>query len=245
MQIASKTRGVCTIMEHLGSAHDDAQLAVLVAIARERIAELAGKVPLDLDGLGAAPPRPRCRCSSPRRCSWSNTPRDHPRQLPVGGSSREPHATGRQGVLRRPATRAASRARKLKADTDLCHWIVGKQPDCCRAFLSGGVTAPITTGRSRAWLAPESPLQRAELQENIGCHITLCAPGCHLMRPASYPSKLLWPAASNQGQRVWTAVLTKTQRSAIFSVATLQLTLEGEGLVTNEHSAKVFIRSTT
>lgn len=56
MQIASKTRGVCTIMEHLGSAHDDAQLAVLVAIARERIAELAGKVPLDLDGLGAAPP---------------------------------------------------------------------------------------------------------------------------------------------------------------------------------------------
>lgn len=56
MQIASKTRGVCTIMEHLGSAHDDAQLAVLVAIARERIAELAGKVPLDVDGLGAAPP---------------------------------------------------------------------------------------------------------------------------------------------------------------------------------------------
>ncbi len=56
MQIASKTRGIRTIVEHLGSAHDDAQLAVLIAIARERISELAGKVPLDLDGLGAAPP---------------------------------------------------------------------------------------------------------------------------------------------------------------------------------------------
>ena len=43
-------------MEHLGSAHDDEQLAVLVAIARERIAELAGHVPFDLDGLGATPP---------------------------------------------------------------------------------------------------------------------------------------------------------------------------------------------
>ena len=56
VQIASKTRGVRTIVEHLGSAHDDEQLAVLVAIARERIAELAGHVPFDLDGLGATPP---------------------------------------------------------------------------------------------------------------------------------------------------------------------------------------------
>ncbi|WP_454130836.1 IS1634 family transposase [Microbacterium lacticum] len=55
VQIASKTRGVRTIVEHLGSAHDDEQLAVLVAIARERIAELAGHVPFDLDGLGATP----------------------------------------------------------------------------------------------------------------------------------------------------------------------------------------------
>ena len=62
VQIASKTRGVRTIVEHLGSAHDDEQLAVLVAIARERIAELAGHVPFDLDGLGATPPpRPRRR----------------------------------------------------------------------------------------------------------------------------------------------------------------------------------------
>jgi hypothetical protein len=39
VQIASKTRGVRTIVEHLGSAHDDAQLAVLIAIAQERIVE--------------------------------------------------------------------------------------------------------------------------------------------------------------------------------------------------------------
>lgn len=55
VQIASKTRGVRTIVEHLGSAHEDEQLVVLIAIARERIAELAGQVPFDLDGLGATP----------------------------------------------------------------------------------------------------------------------------------------------------------------------------------------------
>ncbi|HKP07793.1 MAG TPA: hypothetical protein VJU58_11135 [Microbacterium sp.] len=32
-----------TILEHLGSAHDDARLAALVAIARERIAEMNGQ----------------------------------------------------------------------------------------------------------------------------------------------------------------------------------------------------------
>ena len=37
VQIARTRRGVQTILEHLGSAHDDAQLAALVAIARERI----------------------------------------------------------------------------------------------------------------------------------------------------------------------------------------------------------------
>lgn len=37
-------------MEHVGSAHGDEQLAVLLAIARERIGELAGRVPFDLDG---------------------------------------------------------------------------------------------------------------------------------------------------------------------------------------------------
>ena len=63
MQIARTKRGVQTILEHLGSAHDDAQLAALVAIARERIAEMNGQEQLDLDALApASPPR-----SSPDR----------------------------------------------------------------------------------------------------------------------------------------------------------------------------------
>ena len=58
MQIARTRRGVQTILEHLGSAHDDAQLAALVAIARERIAEMNGQEQLDLDALApASPPR--------------------------------------------------------------------------------------------------------------------------------------------------------------------------------------------
>lgn len=49
VQIARKHRGVRTIVEHLGSAHDDAQLAVLVQIAKERIT--AGQLAFDLDAL--------------------------------------------------------------------------------------------------------------------------------------------------------------------------------------------------
>ncbi len=56
MQIARTKRGVQTILEHLGSAHDDAQLAALVAIARERIAEMNGQEQLDLDALAPASP---------------------------------------------------------------------------------------------------------------------------------------------------------------------------------------------
>ena len=56
VQIASKSRGVRTIVEHLGSAHDDAQLAVLVTIARERILELTGQGTFDLAGLMPVPP---------------------------------------------------------------------------------------------------------------------------------------------------------------------------------------------
>lgn len=58
VQIAHTRRGKQTILEHLGSAHDDAQLAALVAIARERIAEMNGQEQLDLESLTrAAPPR--------------------------------------------------------------------------------------------------------------------------------------------------------------------------------------------
>lgn len=45
-------------IEHLGSAHDDAELAALVAVARERIAEMNGQEPLDLESLTpVSPPR--------------------------------------------------------------------------------------------------------------------------------------------------------------------------------------------
>ncbi|MEV4686159.1 hypothetical protein MRBLWH3_000250 [Microbacterium sp. LWH3-1.2] len=55
VQIARTDRGVQTIVEHLGSTHDGAQLAALVAIARERI---AGMQQLDLESLTpASPPR--------------------------------------------------------------------------------------------------------------------------------------------------------------------------------------------
>ena len=51
MQVAHTRRGVQTIVEHLGSAHDDAQLAALVAIAREKIAAMDGQGTFDLDAL--------------------------------------------------------------------------------------------------------------------------------------------------------------------------------------------------
>ena len=64
MQIARTKLGVQTILEHLGSAHDDAQLAALVTIARERIAEMNGQEQLDLDALAPASPPTRIWASS-------------------------------------------------------------------------------------------------------------------------------------------------------------------------------------
>lgn len=55
VQVASKTRGVRTIVEHLGSAHDEGELALLVAIARKRITELRGQGEFDLDALLPTP----------------------------------------------------------------------------------------------------------------------------------------------------------------------------------------------
>lgn len=54
MQIARKHRGVRTIVEHIGSAHDDAQLVALVRIAKERIT--AGQFAFDLDALTPTAP---------------------------------------------------------------------------------------------------------------------------------------------------------------------------------------------
>jgi hypothetical protein len=52
VQIVEKRRGVRRILEHVGSAHDDAELAVLIATARDRIH--AGQQALDLDTAAAA-----------------------------------------------------------------------------------------------------------------------------------------------------------------------------------------------
>lgn len=53
VQIASKSRGVRTIVEHLGSAHNDAELTALVSIGKEKI--LAGQLAFDLDALSRGP----------------------------------------------------------------------------------------------------------------------------------------------------------------------------------------------
>ncbi|MBS1672810.1 MAG: IS1634 family transposase, partial [Actinobacteria bacterium] len=53
VQIASKHRGVRTIVEHIGSAHTDEQLAVLVEVAKTKIQ--AGQQACDLDALLPAP----------------------------------------------------------------------------------------------------------------------------------------------------------------------------------------------
>lgn len=74
VQIAHTRRGVQTIIEHLGSARDDAQLAALVAIARDRIDEMDGQETLDLASLEpavrAAPPTGPTVTGSRSRVLW-------------------------------------------------------------------------------------------------------------------------------------------------------------------------------
>ena len=53
VQIVAKEHGVRRIVEHLGSAHDEAELAVLVRAGRDRITALSGQAALDLESLGA------------------------------------------------------------------------------------------------------------------------------------------------------------------------------------------------
>lgn len=53
VQIASKNRGVRTIVEHIGSAHTDEQLAALMEVAKTKIQ--AGQQAFDLDALLPAP----------------------------------------------------------------------------------------------------------------------------------------------------------------------------------------------
>jgi len=68
VQIVVKRGGVRTIVEHLGSAHDDLELAVLLQVARERLA--GGQDQLDL-GLAAPAEPPSARVlSSSCRLLW-------------------------------------------------------------------------------------------------------------------------------------------------------------------------------
>ena len=53
VQIVQKQRGVRTIVEHVGSAHTDEDLALLVEVARTKIQ--AGQLAFDLDALTDAP----------------------------------------------------------------------------------------------------------------------------------------------------------------------------------------------
>jgi hypothetical protein len=64
VQVAEKRRGVRTIVEHIGSAHTEAEVAALVQVARDRIAgdqqelDLQIPVPVDKPIVAAAPAGP-------------------------------------------------------------------------------------------------------------------------------------------------------------------------------------------
>ena len=50
VQLAERRDGRDVVLEHLGTSRDDAELAVLLAVARRRMHE--GQEALDLDGVG-------------------------------------------------------------------------------------------------------------------------------------------------------------------------------------------------
>ena len=57
VQIAVKEDGVRRIVEHLGSAHDETELAALLEVGRQKIAAWQGQGMLDLESLDPAPGR--------------------------------------------------------------------------------------------------------------------------------------------------------------------------------------------
>ena len=57
VQIVSKSGGVRRIVEHLGSAHDETELAALLEAGRQKIAAWQGQGLLDLESLDPAPGR--------------------------------------------------------------------------------------------------------------------------------------------------------------------------------------------
>lgn len=62
MQIMTKDHGRQVVLEHLGSAHNEAELVALVGVARERMH--AGQAELDLDGV-SKPGREAIAVASP------------------------------------------------------------------------------------------------------------------------------------------------------------------------------------
>ena len=54
VQIVSKSGGVCRIVEHLGSAHDETEVAALLEVGRQKIASWQGQGMLDLESLDPA-----------------------------------------------------------------------------------------------------------------------------------------------------------------------------------------------
>ena len=57
VQIVSKSGGVRRIVEHLGPAHDETELEVLLEAGRQKIAAWQGQGLLDLESLEPAPGR--------------------------------------------------------------------------------------------------------------------------------------------------------------------------------------------
>ena len=57
VQIVSKSGGVRRIVEHLGSAHDETEVAALLEVGRQKIAARQGQGMLDLESLDPAPGR--------------------------------------------------------------------------------------------------------------------------------------------------------------------------------------------
>ena len=57
VQIVSKSGGVRRIVEHLGSAHDETEVAALLEVGRQKIAAWQGQGLLDLESLEPAPGR--------------------------------------------------------------------------------------------------------------------------------------------------------------------------------------------
>ena len=80
VQIVYSSRRGSRDIEHIGSAHDDAELELLTAAARQRLAAGQGELDLGLDASAAGGPLPitavplGASCSDHRRAGWFFVP---------------------------------------------------------------------------------------------------------------------------------------------------------------------------